>query len=73
VAIGVQIRILQRILRLGIVTENGAGGAEEPAIVAPHQNLEGGLIAAANPGREIGVFGRKGGGRAGQRLSLLRI
>ena len=40
VAVGVQIRVLQRVLGVGVVVEDGPSDAKQPSIVLAHQRLE---------------------------------
>jgi hypothetical protein len=44
VAKGIEIRILQRVLCLRIVPQDGTRYSEELPVVAPHQRLEGPVI-----------------------------
>ena len=63
-AIGVEVGVLQRVLRLGVVAQRGAGDAEELAVVAPHQGGERGVVAAGDELGERGVVA--GGVRRGE-------
>lgn len=47
--VGRQIGLLHRVLGVVVVAQDGARGAEQPLVVAPHQDLEERLVAAANP------------------------
>src|SRR2546426_4648935 len=57
-----QVAVLQRLLRIGVVAENGARSAEQRPVVAPHQRLEGAHIAAGDTLRELAVRKRLGAG-----------
>jgi hypothetical protein len=48
--------LLHDVLSLRIVCDNAARCAEKAPIVAPHQQLESGLIARDDTSRELSVF-----------------
>ena len=48
-AVGLDVRLLDGVLGVGVVAQDGARGAEQPLVVAPHQDLEQRLVAAADP------------------------
>ena len=52
VAVGIEIGVLQRVLRLGVVPEDRARDAEQPAVVAAHQRLERCMVAGGDAGCE---------------------
>jgi hypothetical protein len=59
--VGPRVGLLQHVLGLGVVPEQAAHEAEQASVVAPHDQLEGEVVAAARPSGEFGV------GRGGQR------
>ena len=63
VPVGGQVGFLQHVLRVGIVANDRAGGAEQRRVVGAHEALEGVAVAAENASDERGVvFERLAGG-----------
>src|SRR3989442_14412106 len=50
-----QVAVLQRLLGIGVVAENGARSPEQRPVVAPHRRLEGAHAAAGDTLRELAV------------------
>jgi hypothetical protein len=52
---GVEISLLQRILGVRVIAEDGPGDAKQLRVVAPHQAFECRMIAAADTLGELGI------------------
>jgi hypothetical protein len=55
VPVRLEIRVLHGVFRLGVVLEDRARDAEEPAVVSPHQPLESGVIVRRDAVDELDV------------------
>ena len=53
--VGLEVGLLQRVFRFGIVTQDGARGAEQRPVVPSHQRLERGGFAACDAPHELAV------------------
>ena len=61
VPVRVEIAVLHRVFGLRVVLEDGAGDAEEPAVVPAHEPLEGGVVIRGDALDQCAVgFGRLG-------------
>jgi hypothetical protein len=48
-------RLLEHVLGLGIVADDGASHAKQALVVAPDQRFEGRALAGAEPGHDLGI------------------
>ncbi|MNR03216.1 hypothetical protein D3C85_1191000 [compost metagenome] len=60
---GAQIGFLKRVLGLRVALQDAARGAEQQAVVAPHDRLESRFVAQRRARHELGVFGLRRNGR----------
>jgi len=49
VLVGVDVGLLHDVLDVGVVAQDGPDGAVDPLVVPPHQHLETGRFAGADP------------------------